>query len=383
MQRKADGILPLLPAVKGYAWGVKTRSGPVAAVAPPDFPGPFAEAWFGEHKDGCADVMVQGSLRPLSAHLDGSGHLPWLGKFLDAADPLSIQVHPGPEDAQRLFREKGYPDPIDKVEASIALGGVELLCGVRPWREIVQDFTTVPELEAWSNGALMSSAESEADQVKRLVSAVLSRGIDNITSLCRTLYRRLSAKAPDSLNKREVWALELAQRFPQGDPGIAFLWLLNLVALSPGEGIALLTGTPHAYLRGAMIEVQKPSNNTIRAGLTPKPCDVEELLRCSNWQPSTPVVIAGRLTVEGWRYYNFPGTGNAFAVEMASGPGGFTAHPDGKAEILAPVGTKGELLCEDGKTLTVDPASCFFVPATTGSYTVRLSQGEMVRFTTP
>ena len=63
------------------------------------------------------------------------------------------------------------------------------------------------------------------------------------------------------------------------DLGLAFVLWLRRLTLSPGEGIFLPAGVPHAYLRGTGIEVMASSDNVLRAGLTPKHVDPSELLR--------------------------------------------------------------------------------------------------------
>ena len=47
----------------------------------------------------------------------------------------------------------------------------------------------------------------------------------------------------------------------------------------------------HAYLRGAGIEAQANSDNTLRGGLTPKHVDIAELLRILDFEPSGSQVI--------------------------------------------------------------------------------------------
>ena len=69
--------------------------------------------------------------------------------------------------------------------------------------------------------------------------------------------------------------------------------LLNLVRLSPGEALRLGPGNLHAYLHGAAIELMGPSDNVVRAGLTNKPVDVDELLRIVDATPLAEPVVAG------------------------------------------------------------------------------------------
>lgn len=70
--------------------------------------------------------------------------------------------------------------------------------------------------------------------------------------------------------------------FP-GDVGCLCLFFLNVVRLEAGEAIFLSANEPHAYLDGNCIECMACSDNVIRAGLTPKFKDVEQLLAMLNY----------------------------------------------------------------------------------------------------
>lgn len=65
--------------------------------------------------------------------------------------------------------------------------------------------------------------------------------------------------------------------FPQ-DVGSLSLFFMNLIELKAGEAIFLGAKVPHAYLSGDCIECMSCSDNVVRAGLTPKFKDVENLL---------------------------------------------------------------------------------------------------------
>lgn len=76
--------------------------------------------------------------------------------------------------------------------------------------------------------------------------------------------------------------LQLQLDFPN-DVGSLSLFFLNVVRLAPGQAIFLAAKEPHAYLDGNCIECMACSDNVIRAGLTPKFKDVEELLKMLNY----------------------------------------------------------------------------------------------------
>lgn len=76
--------------------------------------------------------------------------------------------------------------------------------------------------------------------------------------------------------------LRLQNDFPN-DVGSLSLFFLNIIRLQPGQAIFLPAKEPHAYLDGNCIECMACSDNVIRAGLTPKFKDVEQLLTMLNY----------------------------------------------------------------------------------------------------
>lgn len=77
----------------------------------------------------------------------------------------------------------------------------------------------------------------------------------------------------------------ISSDFP-GDVGVLSLFFLNLLYLQPGESIYLGANEIHAYLSGDCIECMACSDNVIRAGLTPKFKDVQQLLASLNYTGS-------------------------------------------------------------------------------------------------
>lgn len=79
--------------------------------------------------------------------------------------------------------------------------------------------------------------------------------------------------------------LQLHQQYP-GDIGCFAIYLLNLITLKPGEAMFLEANVPHAYLKGDCVECMACSDNTVRAGLTPKFIDVSTLCEMLDYTPS-------------------------------------------------------------------------------------------------
>lgn len=102
-------MVRVLPAFKEYLWGGKAlgqRFYPAMADKT------LAESWIlSAHPDGESHVLVKGETVPFSdflrAHMPAyrDGDFPLLMKFIDAAMPLSVQVHPN----DALAQKQGYP----------------------------------------------------------------------------------------------------------------------------------------------------------------------------------------------------------------------------------------------------------------------------------
>ena len=63
-----------------------------------------------------------------------------------------------------------------------------------------------------------------------------------------------------------------------------YAYVLNLVTLEPGTALFIGPNIPHAYLKNELVECMAPSDNVVRAGLTPKFVDVSTLLEMINYQ---------------------------------------------------------------------------------------------------
>jgi mannose-6-phosphate isomerase len=63
--------------------------------------------------------------------------------------------------------------------------------------------------------------------------------------------------------------------------------------LEEGEGIFIEPGTPHAYVRGNIVECMANSDNVVRGGLTPKFQDVENMVDILSYE-TEPVSILGQ-----------------------------------------------------------------------------------------
>lgn len=326
-------LTPLLlsPSLQHYAWGdshfipaalgliASERSG---AEAPET---PCAEAWYGAHPQAPAAARLEGLSQPLDqviaaqpelclgrAVAERFGALPYLLKLLAAAKPLSIQVHPNQEQAlagfareeeagiPRQAAQRCYRDSNHKPELLVALTPFDALCGFRAPLEIAERLRTVPEL-----GPLLEPFEPSPAGLRTLLTAYFALPLSSVEPALVKLLERLSRQDSESAftpKQPEYWALAAHRALSshgRPDRGLLFAFLLEHVQLQPGQGMFLPAGVPHAYLRGAGVELMASSDNVLRAGLTPKHVDVEELLRVVRFDAGAPPILEALVDADG------------------------------------------------------------------------------------
>lgn len=251
----------IVGVVQRYAWG-DARFIPELIGAEPDG-GPWAELWLGTHRNGPA-TFEDGT--PLAAEC---GPLPYLLKVLSAAEPLSLQTHPDAAQAIDGFARGVYADDQPKPELLCALTRFEALCGIRP---IADSARLLAELGVDRSDAALALADAGPAAV---IEGLLRGTIDG---------RPWIDACARSSRPEAVWVTRLAEQYPT-DRAVAATLLLHHVVLEPGESIVLAAGQLHAYLYGSGIELMAPSDNVVRAGLTVKPVDVDELMRIADFEP--------------------------------------------------------------------------------------------------
>lgn len=395
----------LAPGFQNYAWGDPAfipRLFGLQATGQP-----FAEAWFGAHPALPSLADVDGRRLPLDRLLaeapatilgpEVAGRfagLPFLFKVLAAAYPLSIQVHPSLVQAVSGFRRenaaglalqdpnRNYRDPNAKPELFVALTQFQALCGFREVDEIAAGMDGVPELSA-----LLPGWRRTSNPLRSLLSAYFDLSDEKVCPALARWVRRLaeSRPLPDSV---EAWIVEADRIFAvdgQPDRGLFFFLLLNLVTLEPGQGMFLSAGTPHAYLRGAGIEVMANSDNVLRAGLTTKHLDARELMSNLRFESLRPQVLGASIREGADATYATP----ADSFELHQVNVGITATPERTAsgpELLFFLGdaqaSSVEVMCSPTAT-SLPPAGCCLIPHGT-RYSLRATgTGRVLRVSVP
>lgn len=342
----------IVGVVQHYAWGDRTAI-PELLGGEPDGQ-PWAELWLGSHPGGPARLDDGRSLASVY------GELPYLLKVLAAAEPLSLQTHPDLEQARAGFdREERagialsdptriYRDRSPKPEVLCALTPFSALSGFRP---IEQTLRLLADIGVSALRDVLRDQGLEA-AVRQLYRHELD--LAEIVRACAT-----SALPPARL------VTDLATRYP-GDPSVAVTMLLHRLELAPGEAVFLGPGNLHAYLGGVGVEVMSASDNVVRAGLTVKHVDVDELLDVVSFEPIDEPRTFPVETAPGRWAYNTPQTPFRLWRWQIDQPTSHTAT--GRELVICTEGTAGVLrrgetaILAPGERITLDgPATVFCV----------------------
>lgn len=308
---------------RDYPWGSTTAIPHFLGQEPSGVP--VAELWFGAHPLGSAEVQERPDspdahlagekllrvisnapeewLGPSTQYAFGNG-LPYLMKLIAPASPLSLQVHPNKEQARRGYaREQGrslvpddpgriYRDWNHKPEMLYALEPFEAFAGFSVRRQV--------------RGLLEGMKSSLAGRLDRRLRLAAGRGMrpvvawlldeeggpspEEVMEFCFECASRLaSGGSPAPI--LDAMIVNLCAAFP-GDPGIAVSFLMNPVRLRPGEALFIPPGTLHSYHSGLGLELMANSDNVIRAGLTAKHIDREQLIEAGTFDAHPPLRIA-------------------------------------------------------------------------------------------
>lgn len=368
----------LTPVLRDYAWGTTDDIPAFMGIEPTGQP--VAEAWWGAHEEAPSTVhLPTGSASldraitadPLgalgeSAVKQWGPRLPFLLKLLAVDQPLSIQVHPTAAQASAGYvREnhgdfsgpRSFHDPFHKPEMVVALTPMRLLVGVRPLSDLIGDLDRLD-----TDGARALAATLASDHGQASISDYIRLALAHHDEATLAALSRVGAAAPARSSLR-VSADALAS-FP-GDAGALVALALNVVDLEPGESAFTDAGTLHSYQSGLGIEIMANSDNIARAGLTPKPVDVQLLLEFAVTEPSGPerptVHVHGQAMTLTTRANEFaltlitdgeasvpPGprivlvtegeanvTGTDNNLDLARGQSAFVPHRDGEVVVQA------------------------------------------------
>ncbi len=381
--------------IQNYDWGSRTAIQDLFGFAN-QAQQPQAEVWMGTHPNGCS-MVKQGSThvslselikQDPSAFLSQStaktfGDLPFLFKILAADKALSIQVHPNKQDAELGYAKeqelgvplsafnRNYKDANHKPELVYALTEYQAMNGFRPFDEIIAQFRLcdIPEI----NGYLEQFERNPSQDglchfFVEILSMKEARKLNAVDHL-------LSYAAMNQARPVCELILDLAEQYPN-DVGLFAPLLLNVITLKPGEAMFLCARTPHAYIKGTGLEIMANSDNVLRAGLTPKHMDVEELVKCTDFVPKPINTLLTQAEISGCEHH-FPVPVQDFQFSVFQAPKEQRVEMS-SAEILMPIDADVTLLAQSGETLVLGKGQSAFIPAYVGTY--RLScEGRVAR----
>lgn len=270
--------------VKDYAWGIVDGLAPWCGGSTGR---PQAELWFGAHPSAPSPVVFPSGLTAGTTLADmfDDHVIPLLVKLLAAAQPLSVQVHPGADLARRRWSDQRLSmgpqilaDGNEKTELIVAIEPFEAFVGWRPDDEAVAILSRIPNAVA---GAKLLATGDRIAAIRALLAA---EGIEEAVALL-----------PDASRKAGLPAIEcaafetVASTYP-GDNGALLTALLAHVSLDAGSAAYVPAGVPHSYIRGLGLEVMTTSDNVLRLGLTPKPIFIEEAIEALDLGASPQVL---------------------------------------------------------------------------------------------
>jgi len=371
-------IIRLANHYQHYDWGTDKEIAELLNVETPEDQGPLAELWIGAHPrlpsyspqyGMYLNELLRANPQLLSKH-DRNGQLPFLLKLISADKPLSLQVHPSKEQAERGFeRENASEKPLDatnrnyrdanhKPEMLYALTPFSAMVGFRDAIEIAKllEQTQEKNLVAWSHRL---KENSSVTTTKELFIWLLSLSEGEV----RTILDDVIKYTPTFSNQAYYWLNQLF-KFYSYDIGILFPLILNLVQLQPGEAIFLGAGCPHAYLRGSGIEIMANSDNVLRGGLTSKHVDREELTSVVNFDRATnKVAYVECIPFENEKIFTVPCDDFSFSIIELTDERPFQRRESASAELYLVL--RGHCIIDDTSFKSGD---AFLIPA--GVHTV-------------
>ena len=298
-------IFSLKNQIQNYAWGSREILGRMRGVPVPTEQ-PEAEVWVGAHPAAPSRATVDGAESPLNELIvenpsrflrpdRTSDWFPFLFKILAIDAPLSIQVHPTPEQAIAGFEDeqargiaidapyRNYKDRYSKPETVIALSPMRVLTGVRP----VEQLKTLAAAfgAAWLAERAELSPKQLLTEIIRLPEETASAAVQHLVDTAPGLLGASNDVVADAAELVRI----VDGKYP-GDRGLLVAFVMNLVHLAPGESAFTPDGQVHAYVSGTAIELMNPSDNVMRAGLTAKHIDTEELIKVLGEKEDAPVI---------------------------------------------------------------------------------------------
>ena len=376
----SEKIYYLKNKVQEYEWGSKTMMS--AFVDNPDGKN-LAELWIGVHPKAPSIVSENGKEVTLDQLIQADpdfmlgrnaakfqNKLPFLMKLLAVENPLSVQAHPNKEQAQAGFaRENGLPldspernyrDANQKPETICALSDFTLLCGFRKPGEIYDLFKMTVHRNLKEEIELLKKRN-----IKDFFRALLD--FDKVRR--KVLLSEFTASASSRIGMQDEafpLSMELIEKYP-GDVTALMPLMLNLIKLKPGMALNIPTGCLHTYINGLGIEVMANSDNVVRAGLTPKHIDLQELMNIAVFEPNTAIPYKPERNSDGLAVYE-TGASEFALAEIEVGQTPFVSAKERGADILLCVDGSLQITFGESPPRDIKQGESVIAPSGAGSY---------------
>lgn len=361
---------------------------------------PWAELWMGAHPSAPSLVRVPGAAEPLRldelvtgdpvAMLGATtasrwrGTLPFMLKAMAVSKPMSIHAHPARVKAERGFRredsllipldaqDRNFRDLNPKPEIVVAMTRFEGMCGFRSTEEIVENIRLMAP-ESWRSIAGRLAARPSKLELSvlfyNMISARDARKLQLLRASRARAERVMDGDPDPGVRATFGRMLEFMDAFPD-DMGAMSPLILNLFSLEPGQGLYIAPGEPHAYFRGAAVELEASSDNRIRGGLSRKHIDLAEFLSVLTFDTG-PLEALSPLPGPGpWQSY--PTRSPEFELARARLDGGDAMVCVGPPlpEIVLCAEGSITLIGRGGSLLELARGASAFVPASEAGYSL-------------
>lgn len=380
-------MVPITPKVQQYEWG-DIAFIPSLLGRDPDGK-PKAELWFGTHPNGEAtlsdgeplgDFLTDHAQQFFSdEHVERFGKdLPFLLKVLAIAKPLSLQVHPSSEQAQKGYAAEipshvdtprdqwNYKDDRQKAEVLYALTPVTAMCGFLPLANIIRNMEALIPNHVQLFFPPEAKEKDEAAAIERFFTLLYTMEKGQLISLLEEYRNNLPSIRDEAcegwLSPNQI-ALDCLETYP-GDPGVLAPFFLNVVHMKPGEAIFLEPRTLHAYVKGNGIELMTNSDNVLRGGLTNKLVNVPELLKTLTFK-AHPADLCPQLRDASGRLNVLAPTGDFLLGVHDDGQYDITGR--NSVELLFCTEGKVDIVADTGK-LSLKGGECAVVATHLSSY---------------
>lgn len=347
----------------------------------------YAEYWMGAHIKAPSEVITENENILLNKFIEENltdslgkdvsskfGKLPFLFKVLDVNNMLSIQVHPSIEAAINGFnleeskgipltaKNRNYKDKNHKPEIMVALSDFWLLHGFLERNKLIKNLEQTKELNflkeifldkgfAGLYKLVMNYSQNEVNNILQpLVDRILPKYVNNELDKESPAY--WAAKSIHGKTNKNI------------DKGIFSIYFFNILNVSKGEAVFQDAGVPHAYLEGKNIELMANSDNVLRAGLTSKHIDVEELIKNTKFEETIPEILKGNFNSQNGETV-FKTKAIDFELSKISLDDSITYHKTSNSiEIL--IALEGSATIKDNSfSLDLDKGECILINANT------------------